>query len=385
MGLFDIFKKLFRNSINNAPISEQTLPPGNDSPVKITFSQEISADSPSPDIIPLSVLLKKAVPTKRGLYPHEILMLDYAHTYSTHSPHQHFQGFWYYEYSVEHPADILKSLEKRGFIQPGNLQSAIQQLTVPVIKKELKTIGQKVSGKKAVLIDRLLANAPIEELEKKFPVRFYELTEAGQQELAENQYVPYLHRHKYMSIWEMNDWLNHKNPHHVGYRDLIWQFFNEESLKHLNEGDMGLYRNTRLDMYEFLFEEKKYAQAFNLLCEVIAYDLNGMGNSEFSDVGEKFRLQLMLQSDFPYDKSGIKLPPTIKQWMANLQGRLELSDEALRERLQQQFKSISLYRRIFTNPECVDIVMAELNDDNDTLNSIYHKAENRLRTRMKSI
>ena len=96
MGLFDIFKKLFRNSINNAPISEQTLPPGNDSPVKITFSQEISADSPSPDIIPLSVLLKKAVPTKRGLYPHEILMLDYAHTYSTHSPHQHFQGFWYY-------------------------------------------------------------------------------------------------------------------------------------------------------------------------------------------------------------------------------------------------------------------------------------------------
>lgn len=26
---------------------------------------------------------------------------------------------------------------------------------------------------------------------------------------------------------------------------------------------MGLYRNTRLDMYEFLFEEKKYEQAFN--------------------------------------------------------------------------------------------------------------------------
>lgn len=66
MGLFDIFKKLFRNSINNAPISEQTLPPGNDSPVKITFSQEISADSPSPDIIPLSVLLKKAVPQREG-------------------------------------------------------------------------------------------------------------------------------------------------------------------------------------------------------------------------------------------------------------------------------------------------------------------------------
>lgn len=116
-----------------------------------------------------------------------------------------------------------------------------------------------------------------------------------------------------MSIWEMNDRLNHKNPHHLGFRDLIWQFFNEESLKHLHEGDMGLYRNTRLDMYEFLFEEKKYEQAFNLLCEVIAYDLSGMDNSEFSDIDEKFRLQLMLKYDFPYSQSNAKLPPAIKR------------------------------------------------------------------------
>lgn len=203
MGLFDTFKKLFHQPIDNTPPAEQTLPPGNDSPVKITFSREPPADSPSPDIVPLSLRLKKAVPTKRGLYPHEILMLDYAHTYSTDLSHQHFQGFWYYEYSVEHPGDVLKSLEKRGFIQPGNLRSAIQNQTVPVIKNELRTIGQKVSGKKADLIDRLLSNASPEELEKKFPVRFYELTESGTQELTENQYVPYLHRHKYMSIWEM--------------------------------------------------------------------------------------------------------------------------------------------------------------------------------------
>lgn len=235
------------------------------------------------------------------------------------------------------------------------------------------------------MIDRLLSNASPEELEKKFPVRFYELTESGIQELTENQYVPYLHRHKYMSIWEMNDRMNHKNPHHFSYRDLIWQFFNEESLKHINEGEMGLYRCTRLDMYEFLFEEKKYEQAFNFLCEVIAYNLSGMDNNEFSDIDERFRLELMLKYDFPYRQSNAKLPPAIKQWMANLQGRLGLSDEGLRERLLQQFESISLYRHIFTTAECVDIVMAELNDDTDILNTIYHKAEARLHTRLNSI
>lgn len=148
---------------------------------------------------------------------------------------------------------------------------------------------------------------------------------------------------------------------------------------------MGIYRNTRLDMYEFLFEETKYEQAFNLLCEVIAYDLSGMDNSEFSAIEEKFRLQLMLKYDFPYSQSNAKLPPAIKQWMANLQGRLELSDDALRERLLQQFESISLYRCIFTNAECVDIVMAELIDDADILDTIYHKAEARLRAQLKAI
>lgn len=280
---------------------------------------------------------------------------------------------------------MLKSLERRGFIQPGDLRSAIQNLTVPMIKKELKAIGQKVSGKKAELIDRLLENASLEDLEKKFPVRFYELTESGQQELAENQYVPYLHRHKYMSVWEMNDRLNHKNPRHFGYRDLIWQFFNEESLKHLHEGDMGLYRNTRLNMYEFLFEEKRYDQAFNLLCEVIAYDLSGMDNNEFDDIGKKLRLQLALEYDFPYDHSSVKLPPAIKQWLANLQGRLEFSDGELRQKLLYHFEFISLYRRIFTNQECVEIVMAELAEDLDTLDNIYSTAEKRLRAMLNSL
>lgn len=379
MGIFTIFKKLFSNSTDKVPVTNQTSFQDNCTPVKINISKEDFDDNPSPDIVPISVLLKKAVPTKRGLYPHEILMLDYAHTYRNDLKHQHFQNFWYYECSVEHPGEVLKSLEKRGFIQPGDLQTTLQNLTIPKIKNELKAIGQKVSGKKADLIDRLLTAASHEELDKKFPIRFYELTEAGQQEITENKYVPYLHRHRYMSIWEMNDRLNHQNPHHLGYRDLIWQFFNEESLKHLHEGDMGLYRNTRLDMYRFLFEEQKYEQAFNLLCEVIAYDLSGMGNNEFDGLDKKFRLQLTLEYNFPYAKSSATLPPAIKRWLANLQGRLELSDEELRHKLLQKFEAISLYQRIFTNQECTDIVMAELTEDVDTLDSIYNNAEKRLR------
>ena len=164
MGLFDALKKLFHNATNNTPTIIQIPHQGNETAAVHTLSLEFHIDRQPPDIIPLNVLLKKAVPTKRGLYPHEILMLDYAHTYSTDLKHQHFQGFWYYDYSVKHPAKVLKSLEERGFIKPGDLQSAIQRLTVTVIKNELKAIGQKVTGKKADLIDRLLKNASLQDL-----------------------------------------------------------------------------------------------------------------------------------------------------------------------------------------------------------------------------
>ncbi len=60
MGLFNVFKKLFHSSTDNPPAIEQTAAQDNPPLVKITFSQKPSADSPSPDIVPLNVLLKKA-------------------------------------------------------------------------------------------------------------------------------------------------------------------------------------------------------------------------------------------------------------------------------------------------------------------------------------
>lgn len=67
MSLFDTFKKLFHHPIDNTSAAEQTPPPDNDSPVKITFSLEAPADSPSPDIVPLSVRLKKRF-RQKGAY-----------------------------------------------------------------------------------------------------------------------------------------------------------------------------------------------------------------------------------------------------------------------------------------------------------------------------
>lgn len=73
---------------------------------------EAASDEFSPPLLP--VLLKTATPSKGGLDPHEILMLDYADTYKTSN--NTFQRFWYSQYSVTDPQSILDSLSERGFI-----------------------------------------------------------------------------------------------------------------------------------------------------------------------------------------------------------------------------------------------------------------------------
>lgn len=77
----------------------------------------------------------------------------------------------------------------------------------------------------------------------------------------------------------MNSFLKATHTEAMHYRELIWREFNRKSIEYMKNGDWGLYRNNRLDMHDFVMEEKKYRSALQLLCEAISYDLSehGMG------------------------------------------------------------------------------------------------------------
>lgn len=143
MGLFDFLKKkkLTQSSSAkelNAPNSQgiqskESAPP--------FVKKEVVAKAPLVEIsveqdgpLPLSTLLKTATPSKQGLYPHEIMMLEYAPHFKT--THNNFQNFWYWQYSVTEPQAILDSLFERGFTEVGDLRSALEKLKLPEIKEE---------------------------------------------------------------------------------------------------------------------------------------------------------------------------------------------------------------------------------------------------------
>ncbi|MBE6036861.1 MAG: hypothetical protein E7223_04460 [Clostridiales bacterium] len=338
-------------------------------------------------IIPLETLLKTATLSKQGLYPHEILMLHYANTYKVGGGNS-FQHFWLYQYSVGNPQNVLNSLLERGFLVIGDLKSALERQTVIDIKAELQAIGEKTAGKKAELITRLLNSGNIDRLEVKYPERYYALTEAAIKELEENEYVLYLHRTKRMSVWDMNYMLFHDNPLHLRYRDILWREFNIQAGEHFKVGDMGLYRNTRMNMYQFLMEEDRIKSAFTMLCEVVAYDLSGMGNQEIFQPSEEMKKVVMeytLKSCFPYNASSATMPPAVIEWMTDIKEQLGMSEKEFRAALLENFEKIKLFRRIFTNEECVEIVMNEINNHPRKQAAIYKQAEERMRREYESL
>lgn len=70
MGLFDFFKKK-----DKPPVAPKKSPPAEQKRVDQTTTPLIKITT---EIVPVSKRVKTAAKSSQGLYPHEILVLDYA-------------------------------------------------------------------------------------------------------------------------------------------------------------------------------------------------------------------------------------------------------------------------------------------------------------------
>lgn len=61
--------------------------------------------------------------------------------------------------------------------------------------------------------------------------------------------------------------------------DVEWSLLNKDSIKHAQEGNWGLYRNTRFAMAEFFKRRLKLKEALAFYFEVCYLDLNGPNNT----------------------------------------------------------------------------------------------------------
>lgn len=150
--------------------------------------------------------IKTTFPSKRGLYPEEILLLAYCAKGHFPHPKYRYQGFWWFQYGIRNVGAALKSLEDRRFITYASVKDSLKSFTVQQLKDLLSARGYSMAGKKkADLVECVAIAVPKTDLYAAGLQLKYILTELGEQELKDNEYVPYMHRSGgIVDVWTIN-------------------------------------------------------------------------------------------------------------------------------------------------------------------------------------
>ena len=154
-------------------------------------------------------------PSKRGLYVAEILLLEYCNHGKYPKPSGGYPGLWWFEYGIRDIGHVLESLEERGFLRWASLEQCLASLKVDELKQILDKAGLSTAGKKADLMKRILVEIPKEQIGLPDLAYKYELTNIGKDELQQNGYVPYMHKHPHkttedarfgevFNVWSVN-------------------------------------------------------------------------------------------------------------------------------------------------------------------------------------
>lgn len=153
---------------------------------------------------------KTCIPSNAGLYVAEILLLEYCREGDYPYPRKGYPAFWWFEYGIWNVTEMLKQLEKRGFIRIGNEMESLSGLKREELKKILVEKKLPKTGGKQELIKRIGNNFKCEELRSLGVKRYYRLTEKGKTELTENLYVVFLHKYPGkesedgLNVWTIN-------------------------------------------------------------------------------------------------------------------------------------------------------------------------------------
>ena len=212
MGLIDILKNIFQsNDSDNENFETSKI-----SNFKFVDSSSISDDERpyyQPDdyytmesypgtmmaqnVITFEERKKTTFPSKNGLYVAEILLLEYCDKGTYPKPVNGYPSFWWFEYGIRDIGHVLKSLEERGFLTWASKMDLLKCLKVPELKEIAKSFNIKINQKKDDLIKDIKNNVSETQLPEKYFSNKYKLTKLGKEELTENEYVPYMHKHKY--------------------------------------------------------------------------------------------------------------------------------------------------------------------------------------------
>lgn len=203
--------------------------------------------------------------------------LDWANKKQLGLTNDDYPRYMSYSYDIHQPLKKHKQFIKDGYLVQGSIEDSLALLKSQELKDILSKNNLSTTGKKAVLLQRIMDNVDIKTINIR-PI--YILSSSGLDYLT--QYGYYLDLPQYILNGDISlqeyDQIKAKQPY-LSTSDIMWQIYNKKSIDYLKKGDYSLARNIELSRYNILVKENKLKDASYHLIAILYYDLSGMGNN----------------------------------------------------------------------------------------------------------
>lgn len=174
---------------------------------------------------------------------------------------------------ISNTRQYLHKMIQQGYLEKASLELKLNTYTVKDLKLILQSSGNKISGKKQELVERLINTCDCEYLEKLFHVDYYTLSAKGKNLINDYSDEWMLGNHRNWNI-DYEEFIKEKEKDpKKSFFDICWKILNFRTL----DNDPYVGRNNYYYMYELLMEEKRYDYAIEELLRVIYIDVSGMG------------------------------------------------------------------------------------------------------------
>lgn len=217
--------------------------------------------------------LAEEIPPLQGDYAKAIFLFANSKP-STVKKDDGYQRYLIYECGIRQPAHYHRSLIKDGFFVESNLPSLVAALKVQELRDILLQLGETTTGKKDMLIQRILDNGNETIIRQYCPQGTYMLSDKGRACLADHDDYVKLHQHKNWGI----TWQEYDSAYRLGrsFFETVWDIFNAHLLK-----SNRIERNIYLYMAELLIETGNRQHAIEVLLQVLYLDISGSCNYDY--------------------------------------------------------------------------------------------------------
>ncbi|MFC7321063.1 thermonuclease family protein [Halobacillus campisalis] len=217
-------------------------------------------------------------PLENGLLPGEVILLDWLN--GKNFMKATFPLYFEYDYGI----DALRSAEnliKENYLEQATIYESLPHFKVAELKEILKHHNLKVSGKKAVLVDRIKEEIPLADLQHHIVDTTLKLTSKGEDVFKKYYYI--IPSHKSSSrdgIYYPASAIRFvkQSNHTPSNSEISWGLYTRAKSRYERERNFGLLTIVLINMANQLYNEEDYEHAHNYYLHAFILSTSGLHN-----------------------------------------------------------------------------------------------------------